>query len=61
MAKTTSTALELATQVKMVDLRFTDLFGQWQHFSLPAHLLDEELFDDARPRGILHLCPLRPT
>src|SRR5512139_2806520 len=31
--------------VKMVDLRFTDLPGTWQHFSIPARELTEELFD----------------
>ena len=29
---------------KIVDLRFIDLPGLWQHFSIPAHDLDEELF-----------------
>ena len=29
---------------KIVDLRFIDLPGLWQHFSIPAHELDEELF-----------------
>ncbi|MGB9697184.1 MAG: type I glutamate--ammonia ligase [Ignavibacteria bacterium] len=31
-------------EVKMVDLRFTDLPGQWQHFSIPAANLKEEHF-----------------
>ncbi len=22
--------------LKMVDVKFTDLFGQWQHFSMPV-------------------------
>ncbi len=30
----------------MVDLRFTDLPGLWQHFSLPVKDLDESLFED---------------
>src|SRR5262245_45282451 len=29
---------------KIVDLRFIDVPGLWQHFSIPAHDLDEELF-----------------
>lgn len=31
-------------EVKMVDLRFTDLPGQWQHFSVPLERLTEETF-----------------
>ena len=34
-----------ANGIKMVDLRFTDLLGTSQHFTLPAALLDEELFE----------------
>jgi glutamine synthetase len=30
----------------MVDLRFTDLPGTWQHFSMPARELTEELFEE---------------
>src|SRR5207247_10458886 len=30
--------------VQMVDLRFTDLPGTWQHFSIPLKELAEELF-----------------
>ena len=30
--------------VKMVDLRFTDLPGTWQHFSAPIRVLDQSLF-----------------
>ncbi len=30
----------------MADLRFTDLFGTWQHFSFPAKALDESLFEN---------------
>jgi len=32
--------------VKMVDLRFTDLVGSWQHFSIPVSELTEGLFED---------------
>jgi len=30
--------------VQVVDVRFTDLPGQWQHFSLPVRELTEEVF-----------------
>ncbi|MBV8446265.1 MAG: glutamine synthetase, partial [Candidatus Dormibacteraeota bacterium] len=30
--------------VQMVDLRFTDLVGSWQHFSIPVSELSESLF-----------------
>ncbi len=30
--------------VKVVDVRFCDLPGQWQHFSIPARALTEDLF-----------------
>lgn len=32
--------------VKMIDFRFTDLPGQWQHFSIPVNQLDESVFTD---------------
>jgi glutamine synthetase len=31
-------------EIKMIDLRFTDLPGQWQHFSIPVDKLEEECF-----------------
>ena len=31
---------------KMVDLKFTDLLGTWQHVSLPLTALDEDAFED---------------
>lgn len=46
MSKTVADVLAMAKQVEMVDLRFTDLPGTWQHFSIPAHELTEELFED---------------
>jgi glutamine synthetase len=30
----------------MVDVRFTDVPGTWQHFSMPARMLDEDAFTD---------------
>jgi glutamine synthetase len=32
--------------VKMIDLRFTDLPGQWQHFSVPASQFEESAFSE---------------
>jgi glutamine synthetase len=29
---------------RVVDVKFTDLFGMWHHFSFPAELLTEETF-----------------
>lgn len=43
-----SEVLEYAKKhnVVMVDLKFTDWPGQWQHFSVPLHELEESAFDD---------------
>lgn len=49
MAKSVKEVLELAKNVKMVDLRFIDLPGTWQHFTIPAHRLDLDLFEDGIP------------
>ncbi|MGC8878534.1 MAG: type I glutamate--ammonia ligase [Anaerolineae bacterium] len=46
MPKTVADVLAMAKQVEMVDLRFTDLPGTWQHFSIPAHELTEDLFEE---------------
>ncbi len=35
--------------VKIVDFKFADLPGTWQHFSVPAHVLSEDLFEDGLP------------
>jgi glutamine synthetase len=35
-----------STQAKMVDLKFTDLLGSWQHMSLPLSAFDESAFDE---------------
>ncbi len=32
--------------VRMVDLRFCDLVGVWQHFSVPAHCVSEATFEE---------------
>ncbi len=39
-------ALVKEKEAKVVDIRFTDLFGQQQHFSIPASVLDEDKFAD---------------
>jgi glutamine synthetase len=46
MPKTADDVAKLAKDagVKIVDLRFIDLPGMWQHFSMPVEDLDEELF-----------------
>jgi len=31
---------------KMVDLKFCDLLGTWQHFSVPISCLNEESFEE---------------
>ncbi|HEX9118134.1 MAG TPA: type I glutamate--ammonia ligase [Anaerolineae bacterium] len=46
MPKSPANVVEMARQVKMVDFRFTDLPGIWQHFSIPAHELSEDLFEE---------------
>lgn len=46
MSKTVTDVLAMVKQVEMVDLRFTDLPGTWQHFSIPAHELTEAIFED---------------
>ena len=40
--------IELATKndVKFIDLKFIDFPGVWQHTTIPAHRLDEALFED---------------
>jgi glutamine synthetase len=50
-----------AQRVQIVDLRFTDLFGMWQHFSIPVKELTPELFeegigfDGSSIRGFQHI------
>jgi glutamine synthetase len=48
VSKTASDVQQLAKEagVKIVDLKFVDLPGVWQHFSIPAEDLDEDLFQD---------------
>ncbi len=49
MATTVKDVLEMGKHVKMVDLRFVDLPGTWQHFTIPARRLTEELFEAGIP------------
>ena len=48
MAETVKDVLDLIKKegVKMVDFRFTDLPGTWQHFSMSSRLVDADLFDE---------------
>jgi glutamine synthetase len=46
MAKTVDDVLKMKDQVKMVDLRFTDMPGTWQHVTIPVRELDQELFEE---------------
>jgi glutamine synthetase len=48
MAKTPDDVRKLAKEagVKIVDLKFVDLPGVWQHFSLPVQDLNDDLFSD---------------
>jgi glutamine synthetase len=46
MAQTVADVMKMKAQVKMVDLRFVDMPGTWQHLSLPVRELTEELFED---------------
>ncbi len=43
--------LQLAkdNDVKIIDIKFCDLPGTWQHFSVPAHILSEDLFSEGLP------------
>ncbi len=46
MALTPADVLKMASGVKMIDLRFTDLPGVWQHFTIQSSYLTEEFFED---------------
>src|SRR5438128_9969450 len=45
---TPKSVLELAktSGARMVDIKFVDTFGTWQHFSCPIRELTEEIFDE---------------
>ncbi len=44
--KSPADVVKMAKDVKMVDYRFVDLPGTWQHFTVPARELSEETFQD---------------
>jgi glutamine synthetase len=48
MAMTPAQAMRLAQErgARMVDLKFTDVFGLWQHFSVPLRSFDEAIFTE---------------
>ena len=48
MPKTPDDTWQLAKEAKakIVDLKFTDLLGVWQHFSIPIEDLNDELFEE---------------
>jgi glutamine synthetase len=48
MGLTPSDVVKLAkdSNVKMIDFKFVDLPGVWQHYSIPAYRLEESLFED---------------
>ena len=39
-------ALAKENSVKIVDIRYMDFIGTWQHFSVPVGELGESAFDD---------------
>jgi glutamine synthetase len=49
MAKTAADVIKMGKEVKMVDVRFIDLPGTWQHFTVPVRRLDEDLFKEGLP------------
>lgn len=49
MAKTVKEVLDMAKGTQFVDLRFTDVPGIWQHFTIPTHRLDADFFKEGIP------------
>jgi glutamine synthetase len=49
MAKTIEDVLKLKNEVQMIDVRFIDMPGTWQHFTVPSRLLTTDLFEDGLP------------
>ena len=48
MAKTPSEVVQMAKEagIEMIDLRFVDMPGTWQHFSIPTREFNEDLFEE---------------
>ena len=46
--RTVDDAIEFvrSTEAVMVDLKFLDFLGTWQHLTVPAHRLDEDFFEE---------------
>ena len=46
--KTPQQALQYLSDqhAEFVDIRFTDPFGAWQHFTVPVHVFNEETFEN---------------
>ncbi len=49
MAKSAKDVIEMAKGMKMVDIRFTDLPGMWQHFTIPVSRLTHDFFVEGIP------------
>ena len=49
MAKTAADVIKMGKDVKLVDVRFIDMPGTWQHFTIPVRRLDEEFFQEGLP------------
>jgi glutamine synthetase len=51
MAKTAKDVLSFIKEkeIKFVDVKFVDVPGTWQHFTIPAHRVDEDTFRDGFP------------
>ena len=50
MSKKFKKVLEMAENVQVVDLRYIDLPGTWQHFTMPVQRLTEDFFEEGIPR-----------
>ena len=48
MAKTIQEVLDMAKDIELVDIRFVDP-GTWQHFTIPAHRLSQDFFENGIP------------
>jgi glutamine synthetase len=51
MAKTAKDVLNLIKEkeIKFVDIKFIDVPGTWQHFTIPAHRIEEDTFSGGIP------------
>jgi glutamine synthetase len=46
MAKTAKELLAMGKNIQMVDLRFIDLHGTWQHMTIPPSTIDDSTFEE---------------